>query len=126
MPADRPVNLSLPGLFAAMPVTAVASILHRLTGIVLFVGMLYLCYLLDLALGDEAGFARAAASVASPAGTVAVWAIISALGFHLVAGIKHLLLDFHLGDSFGSARAASWIAILLSILIAVAAALLLW
>ena len=56
MNPDRPVNLPLPRLALAMPVTAVASILHRITGIVLFVGVAYLCYLLDLGNGRPRWF----------------------------------------------------------------------
>ena len=126
MTDERPVNLSLPGLFATMPVTAVASIVHRISGVVLFVGVLYLCYLLDLGLGDQAGFARAAEAVASPAGKLATWAILAALGYHLVAGVKHLLLDFHVGDTLAGARFASWVSIVLAVLAAAAAALWLW
>ncbi len=126
MIAERPVNLSLPGLFAAMPVTAVASILHRITGMVLFVGTIYLCYLLDLGLGDQAGFERAAAMLATPAGKVALWAILAALSYHLLAGIRHLLLDFHIGDTLAVARIGSWISILLALAIIVAAAVWLW
>lgn len=126
MTAERPVNLSLLGLFAAMPVTAVASILHRIAGIVLFVGALYLCYLLDLALGDQGGFARAAVAVATPAGKLALWAILAALGYHLLAGAKHLLLDLHVGDTLAGARFASWVSIVLAVLAAVAAAFWLW
>ena len=126
MTPERPVNLSLLGLFAAMPVTAVASILHRISGIVLFAGALYLCYLLDLALADQAGFAGAAAVVATPPGKLALWAILAALGYHLFAGVKHLLLDFHLGDTLKGARFASWISIVLALLAAVAAAFWLW
>ena len=126
MTAKRPVSLSLPGLFAAMPVTAVASILHRISGIVLFAGVLYLCYLLDLALAGEGGFARAAAVAATPAGALALWAILVALAYHLLAGVKHLLLDFHVGDTLRAARAGSWITILLTLVAAAAAALWLW
>ena len=126
MIAERPVNLSLPGLFAAMPVTAVASILHRITGMVLFVGTIYLCYLLDLGLGDQAGFERAAAMLATPAGKVALWAILAALSYHLLAGIRHLLLDFHIGDTLAGARIGSWISILLALAVVVAAAVWLW
>lgn len=126
MTAERPVNLSLPGLFAAMPVTAVASILHRISGIVLFVGVLYLCYLLDLALGGQAGFAQATAVLATPAGKLALWAILAALGYHLLAGAKHMLLDLHVGDSLTGARFASWVSIVLALLAAVAAAFWLW
>ena len=126
MTAERPVNLSLLGLFAAMPVTAVASILHRITGIVLFVGALYLCYLLDLALSDQGGFARAAVLLSTPAGKLALWAILAALAYHLLAGVKHLLLDLHVGDTLAGARFASWVSIVLAVLVAVAAAFWLW
>jgi len=126
MTAERPVNLSLLGLFAAMPVTAVASILHRITGIVLFVGALYLCYLLDLALSDQGGFAQAAVVLATPVGKLALWAILAALGYHFLAGVKHLLLDLHVGDTLAGARFASWISIVLAVLAAVAAAFWLW
>lgn len=126
MTAERPVNLSLPGLFAAMPVTAVASILHRITGIVLFVGALYLSYLLDLALSDQGGFAQAAVVLATPAGKLALWAILAALGYHLLAGVKHLLLDLHVGETLSGARFASWASIVLAVLAAVLAAFWLW
>lgn len=126
MTAERPVNLSLLGLFAAMPVTAVASILHRISGIVLFVGVLYLCYLLDAALSDQGGFEQAAAVLATPAGKLALWAILAALGYHVVAGVKHLLLDLHVGDTLSGARFASWVSIVLAVLAAVAGAFWLW
>ena len=126
MTAERPVNLSVPGLFAAMPVTAVASILHRITGMVLFAGTAYLCYLLDLALGDQAGFERAAAVLGTPAGKVALWAVLAALSYHLLAGIRHLLLDFHVGDTLASARIGSWISIVLALVAVVAAGVWLW
>lgn len=126
MTAERPVNLSLLGLFAAMPVTAVASILHRITGIVLFVGALYLCYLLDLALSDQTGFAQAGIVLATPSGKLALWAILAALAYHLLAGVKHLLLDLHVGDTLVGARFASWVSIVLAVSAAVAAAFWLW
>ena len=85
MHPDRPVNLPLPRLAAAMPVTAIASFLHRVTGIVLFAGTLFLCYVLDLALADEAGFERAAAIIEAPPGALATWAILTSLAYHVVA-----------------------------------------
>ena len=92
----------------------------------LFAGALYLCYLLDLALGDQAGFTRAADVLAAPAGKLALWAILAALGYHVIAGVKHLLLDLHVGDTLEGARLASWVSIVLAVLAAVAAAFWLW
>lgn len=123
---DRPVHLPLLRLFAAMPVTAVASILHRFTGVALFFAVFYLCYLLDLALEGEQGFQRAAAIVAAPLGKFGLWLVLAALGFHLIAGFKHLLLDFHVGDSAAGGRIGTWLTLLLSALAAVLAGLWLW
>ncbi|MYD97004.1 MAG: succinate dehydrogenase, cytochrome b556 subunit [Gammaproteobacteria bacterium] len=126
MHPDRPVNLPLPRLAAAMPVTAVASILHRITGIVLFAGTLFLCYLLDLALTGEAGFAQAAAIIDAPPGALAAWAILTSLAYHVVAGVKHLLLDFHIGDSLQAGRIGSWLTLVLAAVAAVGLAIWLW
>lgn len=126
MKADRPVDLPLPSLFAAMPVTAVASILHRATGVVLFVGLLYLAYLLDLALAGPASFDRAAAIATAPLGKTALWGVLSALAYHLLAGIKHLLQDLHIGDSLTGGRIGAWLSILLGALAAALAGIWLW
>lgn len=126
MHPDRPVNLPLPRLAAAMPVTAVASILHRITGIVLFAGTLFLCYLLDLALTDEAGFAQAVAIIDAPPGALAAWAILTSLAYHVVAGVKHLLLDFHIGDSLRAGRIGAWLTLVLAAMAAVGLAIWLW
>ena len=126
MNSDRPVNLPLSRLALAMPVTAFASLLHRVTGVVLFVGMLFLCYLLDRALTDAAGFEQAAGMVASPFGKLALWVILTSLAYHVVAGVRHLLLDFHVGDTLKGGRAGAWISIALAGVLGVVLAVWLW
>ena len=126
MNAERPINLPLPSLFAAMPITATASILHRITGIVLFIGSPFLFYLLDTALEDAAGFEAAHAILQAPLGKFALWLILAALGYHLLAGIKHLLMDFHVGDSIGGGKAGSWLSIVLALIAAALAGVWLW
>lgn len=124
--SDRPVNLSLPTLFLHMPVTAVASILHRLTGVVLFAGVVYLFYLLELALADEAGFAEAAGLASLPLGKFGLWAVLASLAFHFIAGVRHLLLDLHVGDSLTGGRIGAWLSIVLGAAAAAAAGVWLW
>lgn len=122
----RPIDLPLPSLFAAMPITALASILHRATGIVLFVGALFPFYLLDTALDSAAGFDAARRIAEAPLGKTALWLILVALAYHLTAGIKHLLLDFHVGDSIGGGRLGAWLCIVLTMLAAALAGVWLW
>ncbi len=126
MKAGRPVNLPLPSLFGAMPVTAVTSILHRASGVVLFAGALFLCYLLDLALRDAEGFERAVDVLAAPWGKLALWLVLFAFIYHLVAGVRHLLLDFHIGDSAVGGRLGGWLSIILTVLAMIPVALWLW
>jgi len=126
MHPDRPVHLPLIRLFAAMPVTAFASILHRLTGVLLFAGARFLCYLFDLALAGQAGFEQAAGILATPAGRVALWVILTALAFHFLAGVRHLLLDLHIGDSLAAGRAGAWLSLVLTLGAAAGLRVLLW
>ena len=123
MTSERPVEIA-PTSY--LPVTAVASITHRITGVALFAGTAYLLYLLDLALDSEAGFARAAALIETGLGKFALWVTLAALAYHFIAGIRHLLLDFHVGDSLAGARRGAWTTLGLSFLAAAATGAWLW
>ena len=123
MPPNRPVEIA-PTSY--LPVTAVASITHRITGVVLFAGTAYLLWILDLALRSEAGFVRASEVLGTPLGKLALWAVLAPLAYHLIAGIKHLLFDFHVGGSLTGARVGSWLTLGLSAAAALGAAFWLW
>lgn len=121
--ADRPIDLS-PTSF--LPVTAVASITHRVSGVLLFVGSGYLIWLLDTALRSESGFAEVGTLLETLPGKVALWAVLVALSYHLLAGIRHLLLDFHLGDSLRGGRRSSWTVLILAVAAAAGLGVWLW
>ena len=59
MSSERPVNLDLTTF--RFPITAIASILHRVSGVILFFGSFILMALLGMSLENEAGFADALA-----------------------------------------------------------------
>jgi succinate dehydrogenase / fumarate reductase cytochrome b subunit len=124
MRSERPVNLALTKF--SLPLAALASITHRITGVVLFAGMAVLLYLLDLALGSEAGFAEARALLAAPLPKLVVLAVLAALVFHIVAGIKHLIMDFHIGDTLAGGRLGAQISIGLSVVLIALAGAWLW
>ena len=126
MKSDRPIDLALTKFQFHFPVTAVASILHRLTGMVLFVGAMLLLYLLDLALESEAGLQEARDLMAEPLAKLALWVILTTLGYHFVAGIKHILLDFHIGTAIGTARIGAYATFGIAAILAVLAGAWLW
>ncbi|KHT63049.1 succinate dehydrogenase [Photobacterium gaetbulicola] len=87
----RPVNLDLQTI--RFPLTAIASILHRVSGVITFVAVAILLWLLGLSLSSPEGFASAAAIVDSFFVKLVLWGILTALFYHIVVGIRHLLMD---------------------------------
>lgn len=103
--ASRPKFLNL--LLIRMPVGAIASIGHRISGIFLFLSLPLGAFLLDLSLQGQVGFEQAAALLASPllrmVQIVLAWSIIH----HALAGIRFLLIDVDVGVLKPTARASA-------------------
>lgn len=75
MKDTRPVNIDLTTI--RFPLTAILSITHRITGVIIFIGVAILLYLLGLSLESEAGFAEAQQLLSSPLAKFVVWGIVS-------------------------------------------------
>ena len=114
MNRKRPVNLDLRTIH--FPLAALASITHRVSGVIVFLGIFGLLYLLDRSLSTEAGFNSLAAL--GPFAKFVLWGVLSALAFHTVAGVRHLFLDLGLGESReGGPRTATATFIISAVLI---------
>lgn len=98
----RPVHLDL--LKIKLPIGGIMSIIHRATGIFMFLALPYLIYLLDLSLSGPAGFAEAHASVHGLVGGTFVFLLLWSVMHHLLAGIRYLLIDVDMGVEKGIAR----------------------
>lgn len=97
MDQKRPKNLDLTTI--TLPLPAYASILHRVSGFALFAGVAFLLYALSVSLKSEEGFNAIKGVMTSGFGGLITWALLSALAYHFVAGIKHLLMDMGLGET---------------------------
>ena len=96
----RPINVGMADLMSfRWPVTAITSITHRIAGAVLFVGIAFMLFALDMSLASEAGFETLTAMMMSPAGKFVTWGLLSALAYHFVAGIKHFFMDMGVGET---------------------------
>jgi len=102
----RPVFFHL--LQLHLPVTALVSIAHRLSGILLFLALAPGLWLLERSLADADGFAAAQHILDSwpmhLAGALLLWALIH----HLLAGLRLLLIDAELGVGRRAARRSAW------------------
>jgi len=124
MKTDRPVDINLLGF--AWPFAAIASILHRVSGAILFVGVGFLLYVVDLALQSPVGFESAVLAMNGVFGKLVLLGLMAALIYHMVAGIKHLLLDFHIGDSLKAAKRAAQLTVFISFILIALAGMWLW
>jgi len=111
---QRPINLNLGSL--KFPPMAIVSILHRISGIGLFLLLPMMLYFLKLSLTSAASFEHLYLLMKT-----CVWyklvilAFTSALIYHLFAGVRHLLMDMGLGETLVAARRSSFVVIGLSV-----------
>ncbi|RDL43830.1 succinate dehydrogenase, cytochrome b556 subunit [Marinomonas piezotolerans] len=106
MNKKRPVNLDISTI--SMPVTAIVSILHRITGIILFVGLAFLFYAFDKSLSSQAGFDQVVDTLQNNfLAKFIIWGVVSALMYHFVAGVKHLFMDLGHFEELESGRMAA-------------------
>lgn len=97
MQDKRPVNLDISTI--RLPLAALTSITHRVSGVIVFLGIAGLLCLLEVSLQSEADFNALRAAGLSPLARFLLWGVLSALAYHMVAGVKHLLLDLGIGES---------------------------
>lgn len=124
MNSNRPKNLDLTTI--QLPLSAKASILHRISGIALFFGMIFVLYALDMSLASEESFNQLKECLQSPVAKFITWGILAALGYHFVAGIKHLLMDMGIGETLEGGRIASTLTLILGGLMIVLAGVWVW
>ena len=97
MNQKRPVNLDLSTI--NFPLPALTSITHRIAGVILFVGVVFLLCALSCSLESEQGFNEIKTAMTTGFGSFITWGLLSALGYHFVAGIKHLVMDTGIGET---------------------------
>ena len=88
---QRPVNLDLQTI--RFPVTAIASILHRVSGVITFVAV----------------------------------GILTALAYHVVVGIRHMMMDFgYLEETFEAGKRSAKISFVITVVLSLLAGVLVW
>ena len=116
MKTKRPVNLDIGTI--KLPITSYVSILHRVSGVVLFFAVALLLCVFDASLESEQSFESLKEYLSSPIWQLVIWAALAALAYHFVAGIRHLIMDFGFGEeSFESGRRSAWVVVAVAALI---------
>jgi len=121
---QRPKNLNL--LTIHFPLPAIVSILHRISGVILFLVLPFALWGLKYSLASPLEFDHIRELFSLPLMKVLIWLVLSAFIYHFVAGIRHLLMDIHIGDELKSGRIAALLTIVISAVFILLAGIWLW
>lgn len=121
---QRPVYLELQHI--RFPATAVASILHRISGVITLVSIGILIWLLNKSLSSVHDFHQVQNLLNFGLVKFVLWGILTALGYHLLAGIRHLIMDSHFWLELDSGNLSAKVTFVLAIVWSVIAGVWVW
>lgn len=120
----RPVNLDLGTL--KFPPMAIASILHRISGILLFILLPIMLYILGQSLQSEESFNQMKIMISNPFYKLVLWAFSASLVYHVLAGIRHLIMDMGYGEHLETGRRTSILVIVLAVILTIILGIWIW
>src|SRR3954467_2337844 len=124
-PKPRPVYLDL--LAIRQPVPAIVSILHRISGAILFlVGIPLMLWVVQRALASPEAWAQMRDTLSHPLAKLVLLGLAWSYFHHLIAGIRHLVMDLHIGMQLGPARQTAAVTIVLALVLTLGVAIKLW
>jgi succinate dehydrogenase / fumarate reductase, cytochrome b subunit len=124
-PKPRPKYYDLN--LAHLPPPGLVSIIHRVSGALLFFPILpVLLYALHATLGSEQGYARWHDFLVHPIVKVVLLGVIWLYAHHFFAGIRYLLLDLHIGIAKEPSRTSALAVLVLGVAATLAIGWRLW
>ncbi len=121
---NRPVNLDLSQF--SFPLPAITSVIHRATGLILFVGVAFVLWAFQESLSSEESFNAIKSVMQGFLAKLILWGILSALLYHLVAGTKHLLMDMGVGETLEGGKLGAKITLVVSIVLILITGVWIW
>ncbi|QLH44125.1 MAG: succinate dehydrogenase, cytochrome b556 subunit [Coxiellaceae bacterium] len=103
------------------PVTAIVSILHRISGVILFLLIPLLLWALSKSLTSAEDFQAMQETLSRPLPMIILWLILAALFYHLIAGIRHLIMDLGYGETMKAARRSAYIIMVITVILLILA-----
>jgi succinate dehydrogenase / fumarate reductase cytochrome b subunit len=120
---QRPVNLELTSF---MPASAIASILHRVSGVVFFFALIFVIVAWTISLQSPEGFELAKSLMQGVIGKVIVIAILAALSFHTIIGLRHLVMDMGYWEELESGNLSAKLSIAIWVVTVILAGVWIW
>ncbi len=124
MKKQRPVNLDLTTI--KLPSAGKASILHRITGVAMFFALIFVVWAWATSVGSESGFNLVKELLAGPIGYVIALGTLSALSYHFIGGVRHVIMDMGHWEELQSGNTSANVAIGLWLVITLILGVVLW
>lgn len=124
MQKQRPKHLDLTQI--TLPVPGIVSILHRISGVLLFLSLPCWLYVFHQSVSSEASFEGYHGVVTHPWAKLALLGLLWAYLHHFCAGIRFLMLDMHKGTALPTARMTAKAVLVVSIVLTVILGGVLW
>ncbi len=124
MKKQRPVNLDLTTI--KMHAAANASILHRVSGVIMVFAIGILLWTLSLSLSSAEEFAQVKSLLDGFFFKIIMLGIISALSYHFLGGVRHILMDLGHFEELDSGNSTAKLIIVLWLVLTALAGVWLW
>ncbi len=104
----RPININ--PFSIKLPLSALTSIAHRLSGLFLFLILPFLLWALQILTETPNGYEQLAQIMSPVTCKLTAWLFLVAMGYHLLAGLRHILMDMQwLPENLTSAKISAWV-----------------
>jgi len=124
MKKQRPEYLDLQTI--SFPAPAIASILHRVSGVIMLFAVGILIWMLNESLASPESFAALQSLFNTFLVKFIIWGILTALGLHLIVGLRHLVMDSGRWEEWDSSVASAKISFALSIAFSIIVGVWVW
>ena len=116
MSNKNPTNIGIMNLIRYhFPIQAIVSILHRISGVILFIFIPLVLWAFSISLHSEQSFTKLMHVFDYFWVEFVIWVFMSMLAWHMCSGIKHLLMDLGYFETKISSKIASYVTIIIAI-----------
>jgi succinate dehydrogenase / fumarate reductase cytochrome b subunit len=124
MNKERPIHLALHQI--KLPPSGIVSILHRISGMLLFFALPFLLWMLQCSLRSIETFGELADNLRPAYSKLFLLAVLWAFLHHFCAGLRYLAIDMHLFGDVAQSRNSSKLVLAVSLAMTVYLGVRLW
>ena len=100
-----------------MPLASIVSILHRISGFIMFAALPLILYMLQQSLLSEDTFKYFSSILQHPLSKLVMLGLLWSYYHHFCAGVRHLFMDMHVGIEKNSSRQSAASVLVISLLL---------